>query len=289
MRSGSSPKPSSVRMSIEAGEPIRATLFPKPMAAWMNHASLGTILLSTVLAIPMLTALCVGIGFAQEAVAMKHHRVIFDVPLGKRQLRHETLGTLVFHAIFVPSAALVWWKLATFTTGWAADVVTFLVCLCSFQIYYYGFHRAMHTDALYRFHKWHHRSQVMTPLAGLSMGPVEAVGWTLGILIPVLVLGQLGWLGAWGLIALLAFHWYGNITGHANAEFMPRPFGTKLVSMFANPVTYHALHHARFQGHYGFGAAYMDRLGHTEFSDWQNVHARVMTGRPLNRLGETVE
>ena len=255
----------------------------------MNHASLGTILLCVALVIPALTLTCIGIGFAQEALAKKHQRLIFDVPLAKGQLRHEMLGTIIFHAIFVPSLAFVWWKLATFTTGWAEELVTFLVCLYSFQVYYYWFHRAMHTHALYRFHKWHHRSQVMTPIAGLSMGPVEALGWTLGILAPVVVLGQLGWLGAWGLIALLAFHWYGNITGHANAEFIPKPFGTKLVSTFANPVTYHALHHARFQGHYGFGAAYMDRLGHTEFPDWQKVHARVMAARPLRRMGETVE
>jgi sterol desaturase/sphingolipid hydroxylase (fatty acid hydroxylase superfamily) len=259
------------------------------MAAWMNHASLGTIVLGVVLAIPALTSFCVAIGFAQESIAKKRNRLIFDVPLGKGQLRHEMIGTLTFHLIFVPCAAVVWWKLARFTSGWRADVATFLVCLYSFQIYYYGFHRAMHTDALYRFHKWHHRSHVMTPLAGLSMGPVEALGWTLGILGPVVILGQVGWLGAWGLLALLAFHWYGNITGHANADFIPRPFGTKLVSTFANPVTYHALHHARFQGHYGFGAAYMDRLGRTEFSDWQKVHALVMTGRPLRRMGETVE
>lgn len=259
------------------------------MADWMNQADLGTILLCTSVAIVGLTVSNIGLGFAQEAVARKRSRVIFDVSLGQGQLRHEAIGTLIFHAVFVPSAALVWWKGVELTDGWTANLVTFFVCLYAFQIYYYAFHRAMHTDTLYRFHEWHHRSHVMTPVAGLSMGPVEAIGWTVGLLAPMVVLGQLGLLGAWGLIAFLAFHWYGNITGHANADFIPALFGTKPVSMFANPVTYHALHHARFQGHYGFGAAYMDRLGRSEFADWQKVHARVMAGAPLHRMGETVD
>lgn len=259
------------------------------MAEWMNQADLATILLSTVVVVVGLTLLSIGLGFAQEALARRRKRVIFDVPIGKGQLRHEAIGTLIFHAVFVPSAALVWWKGVEFVDGWTADLLTFFVCLYSFQIYYYGFHRAMHTESLYRFHKWHHRSHVMTPVAGLSMGPVEAVGWTVGILGPVLALGNLGVLGPWGLIALLAFHWYGNITGHANADFIPKPFGSKFASTFANPVTYHALHHARFQGHYGFGAAYMDRIGGTEFADWQRVHARVMSGDPLRKMGEVVD
>ncbi len=258
------------------------------MAAWMNQAGLGPIVAWTMLVMSGLTLSSIAIGFVQEAVARQRRRVIFDLPLGQGQLRHEMIGTLIFHAVFLPSAILLWWKCLDFTANWRADVITFFVCLYAFQIYYYGFHRAMHSEALYRFHKWHHRSHVMTPVAGLSMGPVEAVGWTVGILAPVVLLSQWQLLGAWGLIGFLAFHWYGNITGHANADFIPKVFGSKLVSTFANPVTYHALHHARFQGHYGFGAAYMDRLGRTEFPDWQNVHARVMAGEPLKRMGETV-
>jgi len=107
-----------------------------------------------------------------------------------------------------------------------------------------------------------------------------------GVLAPVALLSQWHLLGAWGLIAFVAFHWYGNITGHANADFILKVIGSSLVSTFANPFTYHALHHSRFQGHYGFGAAYMDRLGRTELPDWQNVHARVMAGEPLKRRSE---
>ena len=51
------------------------------MAAWMNQADLGTILLCTVLTITGLTVLSVGIAFAQEAVARKHKRVIAGEPI----------------------------------------------------------------------------------------------------------------------------------------------------------------------------------------------------------------
>ncbi|MGB8221125.1 MAG: hypothetical protein WCF10_01000 [Polyangiales bacterium] len=39
------------------------------MAAWMNHASLGSIFFCVALAIPALTVSCIGIGVAQETVA----------------------------------------------------------------------------------------------------------------------------------------------------------------------------------------------------------------------------
>jgi hypothetical protein len=38
------------------------------MAAWMNHASFGTIFFCVALAIPALTVWCIGIGAAQETV-----------------------------------------------------------------------------------------------------------------------------------------------------------------------------------------------------------------------------
>jgi len=59
----------------------RARFQSTQMAAWMNQADLGTILLCTVLTITGLTVLSVGIAFAQEAVARKHKRVIAGEPL----------------------------------------------------------------------------------------------------------------------------------------------------------------------------------------------------------------
>ena len=61
---------------------------------------------------------------------------------------------------------------------------------------------------------------------------------------------------------------------------------THLSSLWRVPDSYHCLHHARFDGHYGFAAAYMDRIFGTEFADWEAVHDRVRRGEPLKSLRE---
>lgn len=48
-----------------------------------------------------------------------------------------------------------------------------------------------------------------------------------------------------------------------------------------HPFTYHALHHARWTGHYGLGMTALDRLLGSEWSDWPGLHARVVAGEPM--------
>ena len=235
-----------------------------------------------------LTLAMVGMGFWTERHYQKRGRKIFDVPRKKQQLKRELIGNISFIALIVPITALaIDTELLKFREGFAAEIVTFLGCYTAFQIYYYGLHRLMHHRALFWSHKWHHESLVTTPLTGLSMSPVEGVGWALGLLGPAMVLSVFHLLGAWGLMLFFAVHWSGNINGHANAEFLPEAFGkNRWISWFGNPVVYHSLHHARFDGHYGFGAAFMDRLFRSEFPDWQGVHAKVVSGTPLKSLRE---
>jgi lathosterol oxidase len=201
--------------------------------------------------------------------------------------RAQAIGTVLSLLVFVPAAAATLASGAIrFDDGWIASVVTFAVCWLAFQIFYYGLHRTMHGSTwLFRFHRWHHVSMVTTPMTGLSMHPVEALGWSIGLFGPGLLLSQLGLLGLGGWSAFFAVHFIGNIAGHANAEI----FGieaTRTSSILANPIVYHSLHHARFDRHYGFAAAPMDRLFGTEWPDWLALHRKVMSGRPLESLRE---
>ena len=106
-------------------------------------------------------------------------------------------------------------------------------------------------EALLRFHRLHHRSQVTTPLSGLSMSTVETLGWMVGYLLPLILLSR--WLAVSldAFAAYLIYHWGGNILGHINAELMPRAVARGLLSYAAHPFTYHSLHHARWTGHFG--------------------------------------
>jgi Delta7-sterol 5-desaturase len=89
-----------------------------------------------------------------------------------------------------------------------------------------------------------------------------------------------------GAIAYVGYNVFGNIVGHANVELVPHTATLRTKSLLSNPFIYHALHHARWQGHYSFAAALMDRLFRTEWPDWLALHARVVQGQPLTHLRE---
>lgn len=256
------------------------------MQSWIDSLGVVELALGCAAFCMSCTALGLAMGWAAERIAWRRGRKVFDVPHKRGQLRTEATGTVLFHLVFVP---LLVTALATgairfeASAGWGTQALSFWAPWIVFQIFYYGMHRSLHHRRLFWVHRWHHESLVTTPLTGLSMHPVEAVGWTVGLLVPAIVLSRFEMLGAIGWLSFLGVHWVGNIAGHANADFFPTRV-SRTASLFAPPVSYHSLHHARFDGHYGFAAAYMDRLFGTEWADWKELHDRVWDGRPLESL-----
>lgn len=233
-----------------------------------------------------LTLLSVGVGFAIQR-ALPNRRV-FDVPLAKGQLRLEMVGNAAF--IWISTVAMT----AALTTGFLhfgeasplRGVLTFMGLLLGFQIFYYGLHRAMHARAMLWMHRWHHQSQVTTPLSAQSVHPVEGLAWMLGY---VVLPGLVSWvlpLSFWGYFGYLAFNVVGNVVGHANVEPTARFAATRQAAWFANPFVYHALHHARWNGHYSFQAALMDRIFGTEYADWPELYERIAAGKALKSFKE---
>lgn len=233
----------------------------------------------------VLTLIGLAMGYAAEAAMRPKGRTIFALPRKRGLLRTEIIGTTLFHFVYVPPAAyLIWAGWIRFDAeGWLAIALSASAPWLAFQIFYYFFHRALHSRALFFMHRWHHESLVTSPMTGLSMSPWEASGWLIGLLVPPIVMSSLGVLHFWGYAFFLSYFWIGNIAGHANADFFP-PRISRAAAMFVVPITYHALHHARFDGHYGFAAAYMDRLLGTEFRDWKPLHDRVYDGASLTSL-----
>jgi len=256
------------------------------MATWLTGLSLAELLLWVAAAFVGLTLLSTALGFLLERLL--HRRQIWSVPLDPGQYRFELRGNLNFlavHVLVVVAAIHLGWL----RLGDASPALTWVALYFAFQLYYYPMHRALHHRALVRFHRWHHRSRVTTPLSGQSMSVVEALGWTVGYVgLPALFSQLVAPISAEGWVAYLAFNVYGNIVGHANVELMSGLSRRRLASFFAPPFVYHALHHARWTGHYGFASSTLDRLLHTEFSDWRPIHERVAAGRALESLKERV-
>jgi Delta7-sterol 5-desaturase len=261
------------------------------MAAWLTQLDLLTALWLSFAGFTGLTLLSLAMGFAIERVVQARGLTVFAIPLRPGQLRKEALGNLLWHLLWCPLFALVlaqgWLR---FGEGLGRELLTFFACVYGFQAYYWLLHRAMHHKRLMFMHRWHHESLVTTPLTGFSMHPLEGLGWCLGFIGPALLASQVVEIGVYGYLGFLVFAWYGNIVGHANAEFMPKLAATRGYSrVISNPISYHSLHHARFKGHYGFATSWADELFGTQFADWIAVAKRVQGGRPLERLNEKLE
>lgn len=250
----------------------------------LRDASLPVIVSVVAAFFGLLTMGNVVLGFVMERIVPK--RKIFAVPLAHGQLGFELTGNLVFLAVTV----------VTFTAALSSGVIrfgedsvlrslaTFAALLLGFQVFYYFLHRAMHTRPLLWMHRWHHRSQVTTALSAQSMSVFEALAWMLGYVGLPLAFSLVVPIGFWGYVAYMVFNVSGNIVGHANVELAGAASATRAATLFANPWVFHALHHARWTGHYGFQAALMDRLGGTEFGDWPALYQRVAAGKPLETL-----
>jgi len=246
------------------------------------------VLLSTA-AIGAMTAIAAGVGFGLEGVLGSTRR-IWDLPREEGQLRWELVANLRFIVMAgVAFAGLLWIvpvaQGAEDTTGRA--ILTFFVCWSAFEIYYWGMHRGMHYPRFYRFHRFHHDSRVTSPLTGYSMSTVESLGWLIGLIGVPFLLGLLTPLSLTGLIAYHALYQIpGNVVGHANVDPFPEAAQSRIASWTNHPIVYHSLHHARFNNHYSFGSSFMDRLLGTEWPDWPELHAKVISGTPLRKLSE---
>ncbi|MEZ4452100.1 MAG: sterol desaturase family protein [Nannocystaceae bacterium] len=257
------------------------------MGPWIASLSLPALFAAVVAFFLGLTVISTGFGFALER-ALRSRR-IWDVPLDPGQYRFELVGNLAYLGVqIVAFTAALHLGLLRFDDG-ASALLTFFVIYFGFQLYYYWLHRLMHRRRWVHLHRWHHRSRVTTPLSGQSMSVGEAIGWAIGYLgVPALA-GLWIPISAEGFVAYVAFNVYGNIVGHANVEMVNPLARARLVSIFTPPFIYHALHHARWTGHYGFASTGLDRLFRTEFADWRAIAVRVDGGTPLRSLKERIE
>lgn len=233
-----------------------------------------------------LTVLSVAAGFAAERALSR--RRIFALPPAPGQVRRELVGNAIFLSVttatFTAALSQGWVRLLE--GSWLRGFGTFGALFLGFQIFYYALHRAMHTPLLLPIHRWHHASQVTSALSAQSVSPGEALLWMIGYVGLPVALSRITPLSPGGWAAYMAFNVMGNVGGHANVELTAKAGATRAATWLANPFVFHALHHARWIGHYGFGSAMMDRLFRSEHPDWPALYDRVASGKPLTSFKE---
>ncbi|HWV16616.1 MAG TPA: sterol desaturase family protein [Cellvibrio sp.] len=178
-------------------------------------------------------------------------------PLAKGQLKREILLSLA--SIFIFGAGLIFpWGLLKL--GWAQLAVDpsllqilleILLLVFWNEIHFYINHRLLHTTLLRRFHAHHHRSIVTTQWTAYSFHPVETMMLGSVLLLPMLVHD----FSVYALVFVPMFSLLINSMGHVNYDFYPR----SQLALFSG-VRRHQLHHASYNGNYGFLFPFMDLI-----------------------------
>ncbi|MFC4297996.1 sterol desaturase family protein [Castellaniella hirudinis] len=182
-------------------------------------------------------------------------------PLAPGQLRRELtlsgLSILLFGTgmIFPWGLLQLGWAGLAPDAGWPQILAEILVLMIWNDVHFWINHRLLHTRLLRRFHLPHHRSVVTTPFSTYSFHPIEALMLGNVILLPM-VLHDFSF---WSLLAVPLFSLFFNCIGHANYDFFPR---VSYAHWFAASRRHH-LHHACYNGNYGFQFTFMDRLFRT--------------------------
>ncbi len=182
-------------------------------------------------------------------------------PLPRGQLRREfvtsTSSILIFGCgLIVPWGLLRsgWAQLAADPPVWRV-LVEIVVLFFWNELHFYVNHRLLHTRWLRRFHAMHHRSHVATPFSTYAFHPVEALMLGSVPLIPMLLHD----FSFAALLALPIFSVMLNNLGHSNYEASHHVPARGWLGASRR----HHLHHACYQGNYGFLLEIFDRWAGT--------------------------
>lgn len=211
-------------------------------------------------------------------------RRIYSVDLSSALVWREFRGALGMSAIdaviFVGVHQLGWVRFAPAATP-TSLLLTFVGIFAWFEVSHFGLHRALHLPGLYAWHRRHHEARVTHPLTGFVFGGVErALQTALGLGGIALVSASMP-IDQVALEAYLVLSYVLNGVAHANVELTPPGWTRRGVGAFFITTTFHALHHTRFNGHYGLYTTLLDRLAGTVFPDHHEVHDAAARGDGL--------
>jgi sterol desaturase/sphingolipid hydroxylase (fatty acid hydroxylase superfamily) len=238
----------------------------------------------------LVKAVPVALGWALGRTRLAERWRVYRRSLAPGQLRSEAraaLGVVLVDAVLLAAFRSVFEsRMVPFSPGVA--LATYVWMFVGFEVWFYVTHRLLHTRALYRLHAQHHVAQVTDPLTSLSFSMAERLilmGGGFGLVVLAM---QFMPVTRPAILAYVLTNYVLNVFGHGNTEWLPERFVRSWAGRLFFTPTFHALHHARYQGHYGLFTPVLDRWLGTHFDDYAQVHARARAGTGLERMGERV-
>ena len=169
--------------------------------------------------------------------------------------------------------------------GVVETLLQFALLFVWFEIWFYVTHRALHLKPLYFLHAQHHVAKVTHPLTSLSFGIAERAILQSGALLLVFGVGTVWPLSLKVIVGYFLLNYVLNVVGHLNVELFPASFGRSALGRVFYSVSFHAMHHARYTGHYGLFTVVLDRAFGTAWEDYPEVQRRAAMGDGLTTLG----
>jgi sterol desaturase/sphingolipid hydroxylase (fatty acid hydroxylase superfamily) len=250
-----------------------------------------TITLAILLAI-MITrsVMMIGTAFALiNAVSFAKRRRIYRLNYADGQILRElriALTVIGFDAVVYSTLHTARIIRPEYEINHLHGLITYVGLFIWIEIWFYVSHRLMHHPKLYWMHKHHHDSVVTTPLTSLSFSLIERAFLLAGVFAGIALVNLFWAPNLLGLVLAMMTNYFFNTWIHSNVEVFPRGFaGSRLGRWFITP-SFHAMHHTRFNGHYGLYTAFLDRWFGTEFEDYEYVFERAASGDGLTRPGE---
>lgn len=120
------------------------------------------------------------------------------------------------------------------------------------EVHFYAIHRIFHLRPFYKYHAYHHHSQVPSPFSAYSFHWSE--GLLLGAVMPIAMLAHDFQFVSLMLLPVMSILM--NVLGHSNLDLFPsKPIGS--LWSFSKR---HSLHHKVPAGNFGFFLPYLDRV-----------------------------
>lgn len=169
----------------------------------------------------------------------------------------------------VTEAALVTFAVCTglvpLSPPTARDVLVVpAACLLFWEAWFYAGHRALHTRALYRFHRPHHAVRGVHP--SLSFTAAETALLSAGFYVPLALAAHLAHAVSVATLAVTFTVAYAlNVASHLERNLLGEAHDAGPLRHLVNSARYHAAHHRRPDCNYGLVSPWLDRLFGTEF------------------------